>query len=978
MNFYFGLRNILVLITLLVPAWSFSQFYQLRNYNVSDGLPSSDVYNMLQDSKGYLWFAGDMGVSRYDGYEFKNFSTENGLPDNSIVILREDHKGRIWFLSYTGELSYYVNGVISTLPVNKKLMKQISQRMVTSMYVDRGDTIWLGIYSADIVKVLPGWRDLKVETLPFKEKGGYIYKIDNTGFVYGGRANKNDTLYIHVYTKAKKEYTHAFYSGSSSQKIKCSCLRLKNGSFLFSLNDWVFYFDHRGLIRSKKEDDFIITMFEDNDSILIGNYGGLRTYNRKTFTEKPRINALEKKSIGAILRDHENGLWFATEGQGIYYLPHINFQYYTPGDGLSESKITQAEVLNEKVALGHLNASVSILDTQSIHSIPIDPDRQITALNEIDGLIWKKDGKLLAGTRHAAYELDPEKTSRIKKIDLKSRKLIRGARGTIWAVRFGDIHEYDSTGKMIRSFLIKPYTDNMFEDSRGNIWVCSIEGLFFSNGASGLESLGEKNKLLSNRIVDLEETPDGTLWMVSRGAGIIIKKGNKFLHFTKKEGLAGNMCRTVFKDKENTIWVGTNNGLSRIGLTETDSFLVRNFSTAQGLLSNEVNHILELGNKLWLIHNNGITIFDPQKLAYNTTPPPVYINSILVNDSMIDPGKLQSLNYDQNHLAISFVALSFKAPSEIIYKYKLEGLDSYWNYTHQTSVKYQALPSGTYTFIVQGRNNDGFWSTAPAGLVFSIKSPWWQTLVFKIAACLFGLSVILIIFQKRIRAVKRREIARSIIQRQIETSELMALRARMNPHFIFNVINSVQHFITNNDAASSQKYLSKFAKLIRYVFDNSKPSPVPLHTELDALRLYLELEALRFENKFSFTITVSETINSAETFIPSMVIQPYVENAVWHGLMHKKEKGQIGIFFCRQDNILKCTIEDNGIGRQRSYEIKKEQHPEHRSAGMSLTRERLDILNNITTSNMNVIVTDLVNEEGKALGTRVELTIREG
>jgi hypothetical protein len=202
------------------------------------------------------------------------------------------------------------------------------------------------------------------------------------------------------------------------------------------------------------------------------------------------------------------------------------------------------------------------------------------------------------------------------------------------------------------------------------------------------------------------------------------------------------------------------------------------------------------------------------------------------------------------------------------------------------------------------------------------------------------------------------------------------LRFQMNPHFVYNAMNSVQYFITQNDPVSSQKYLAKFARLIRYVVENSKPASIPLKTEIEALTLYLELESLRFENRFEYLINIEEDMDLNYVRIPSMLIQPYVENALWHGLMHKEGKGKIDISLKIVDEVLKCVIKDDGIGRKRSHEIKQNNGLDsHKSFGMSITKERLDILNQINKTNLSVFITDLINEQQECIGTNVELSI---
>jgi hypothetical protein len=428
----------------------------------------------------------------------------------------------------------------------------------------------------------------------------------------------------------------------------------------------------------------------------------------------------------------------------------------------------------------------------------------------------------------------------------------------------------------------------------------------------------------------------------------------------------------VFIESDN-VWVGTNKGLSKI--TEAGGKLkIENFYSTNGLLTNEVTAIILHQGKLWLTHNDGISIFEPDYLKNNSYSPPVYINQVLVNDSSVLATRLTSLAHDQNYLTIHYTGLCFKDAGNVEYKYKMEGIDSGWTYTRYTSVKYQTLPPGDYRFIVYARNNDGYWGTTPGLLMFNISPAWWQTWWFRLIAGSILAAMIIAVFKIRLMKIRARESEKSKLRQRVAETELHALRAQMNPHFIFNAINSVQYFITRNDPESSQRYLAKFARLIRYVVDNSKLALIPLKTELEALNLYLELESLRFEKKFEYKIDVAPNIDVNYTHIPSMIIQPYIENAIWHGLMHKKTQGKILIRIELNGDMLKCTIEDNGIGRKRSAELKPATSS-HKSLGMALTKERLDILNQVNNTHLNVMIHDLYDQEGEAMGTRVELNI---
>lgn len=214
------------------------------------------------------------------------------------------------------------------------------------------------------------------------------------------------------------------------------------------------------------------------------------------------------------------------------------------------------------------------------------------------------------------------------------------------------------------------------------------------------------------------------------------------------------------------------------------------------------------------------------------------------------------------------------------------------------------------------------------------------------------------------------------IKQQQAEIEMKALRAQMNPHFIFNSLNSINKYILKNDQVNASRYLTRFAKLIRLILDNSNSKEVALSDELEALRLYVEMESLRFSNKFAYEIAVHENVNTDTLQVPPLIIQPYVENAIWHGLLHKESGGKLLVSVATtHDNLLTCTVEDNGIGRNRARILKSKTATANKSLGMKLTAERITMLNKHASLNASIEIIDLENDLGEATGTKVILTI---
>lgn len=228
--------------------------------------------------------------------------------------------------------------------------------------------------------------------------------------------------------------------------------------------------------------------------------------------------------------------------------------------------------------------------------------------------------------------------------------------------------------------------------------------------------------------------------------------------------------------------------------------------------------------------------------------------------------------------------------------------------------------------------------------------------------------------ERRIRMAERKRFQHEM---QIATNELKALRAQMNPHFIFNSLNSIQHYIINNDEAEAIKYLSKFSRLIRAILNNSEKTSVILREELEGLKLYLDLETMRFEGKIQYEIVVDKNVDVDYLRIPSLLIQPYVENAILHGLVPKDGNGKLTVKLKEEDGYLICSIIDDGIGIKKSQELKSQSLSAHKhtSMGMRISNERLDILNRIHQSTLSMRIKDLVSNEGKVIGTQVDIFI---
>jgi hypothetical protein len=421
--------------------------------------------------------------------------------------------------------------------------------------------------------------------------------------------------------------------------------------------------------------------------------------------------------------------------------------------------------------------------------------------------------------------------------------------------------------------------------------------------------------------------------------------------------------------------VGTKTGIGSLNLNSPVSNYSKLIASNRGLIGRKIHQINQSGNTLWVNTDAGIVVKKLSASDIIVKDPPVYITEYSINETNYLGNTNRVCSYNENNIKISFVGISYQSFGNLTYEYTLEGIDTKWNYTQNTTIQYPYLPPGNYTFRVKLAGNKSNPATV-ATLSFTITPPFWNTLLFKIAMVGMLLATVIAFFLYRIKRIKKADEEKIRITKMIAEMEAKAIRAQMNPHFIFNALNSVQNFILKNDRMQAQDYLAKFARLIRHVLDNSKQEMIPLHKEIEALTLYLQLEQLRIPQKFSFTIHCSPQIDIAQTQIPPLLMQPFVENALLHGITHKKDlTGIIHITIDKTTTQLICNIEDNGIGRKKSMAINAAKETLHESFGMSATKERIEILNLHHPNMASVRIIDKIDDANLATGTTVVITI---
>jgi len=522
----------------------------------------------------------------------------------------------------------------------------------------------------------------------------------------------------------------------------------------------------------------------------------------------------------------------------------------------------------------------------------------------------------------------------------------------------------------------------LFKASNGLIWLSTLNfGLQCYNPATGKL---KKYPVVANPggpyCNSFAEDGEGNLYMAGRNGFTCIDKNDKITNYTITNGLRYTDCESVLVTKNGDIWISNRNCLAKFDPVKK-SFLF--FDEKAGLtdVGFRPNASFEDkdGQQYWGTIK-GLNYFLPSKLPPDTSSVnPIIYQAELADTSLYLTGSpVIDLSYNKKLITFSYTAISLYSEKSILYQYRLEGLDNKWiNSLGNRQVRFSSLPTGNYTFSVRASRDGINWKEAANSIKVIVHPAFWQSLWFRVGISLLLGLLLYWLFRMRISKIKEREKLKGVYERKIATIEMSSLRAQMNPHFMFNSLNSINNFILKNDPDNASGYLTKFSRLMRLILDNSRNEWVTLENELKALGLYIELEALRFDDAFDHRIEITGDVNPEAVQVPPMIIQPYVENAIWHGLMHRKEPGgKLDIHIWKNNDSLNIEIEDNGIGRDEARKRRSKTATKQKSYGMEITTQRLEIVNKLYDVYATVTIKDLVKADGEAEGTAVLLNIK--
>ena len=996
--------------------------YQMTSYKNdpldANSLPANELEAICTDKDGNIWLGSlGAGVLKFDPVREKFTQYRHSQHDTSslnadwISALMTDKDGNIWvgtgngldrLDSRTGKFVHYRS--------DKNDPRSLSSNAVVSIYQDRQGTIWVGtgsIYGPE--KSIPSLGGLnRMDDISGKFTR-YVHDPNDANSLINNKVraiyeSRDGTFWVgtagdglHTMDRKTGKFTRHTYDPANPEKLSRPPLignpytmitfiteDRKRGIWIGTTDNGLSYYDPQlkktfrvgptGNSESEFNERDAWTAYSSAEGVLwIGTFMG-SLYNINPMKLTMPFHDIDAWEVNGFYEDKDGTLWIGTAARGLLQFDanrkllhqfvhnadnpkslandtiltltadsYGNIWLGTLGGGLEQFTKNRNEFIHHSSEPGNDNS----LSNDTVIFIFEDRNRDLW-LGTFRGLnLWNR--KKNTFRRYIFY---PEDTLAFGKNIVSS--VIQDRNNNYWVSSYADggLHAQNPENGIFRTYLKGLSFARVFEDAEGKLWAGGIEGLFYYDPDKD-DFVRYKDPLGLNQLLDI---------------------------------------KSIVEDDEHNLWLSTSNAVVKINKARD---LVTTYDNHFGIDHEMTYGVAHKGRsgKLFFGAMSGYYSFSPKEFNKESEPPKILIsrfhlgNEDLLPDengpltSSIDRTEKIKLSHHQNVFSFDFAAIDFIDPKANRQLFMLENYDQSWNLAgFERRALYFNVPPGKYVFRVKAVNAYGKWSERRIDI--EIVPAWWSRWWFRIAALLVTVMGIYFLIRWRLQEKFRLQMERadrekelSLLQHRTAQLEMHALRAQMNPHFLFNSLNSINRFIIQNNSEQASAYLTKFSRLMRLILQNSQNELVSLENEVEALKLYLELEAVRFDHHFTYKIKIDETLDIAALKIPPLIIQPYAENAIWHGLMHKEEKGHLLIELIEDGEFLICRITDDGIGRQKAAELKSKSASTHKSMGMKITADRISTMKQKKSNQNHIKITDLVLADGIPAGTSVEIKI---
>lgn len=950
-------------------------------YSVIDktvGLPENEVYGITQDKRGFLWFTTYDGLCRYDGFEFKKFQGEQQLVRAGSQP-KEDRFGRVWYINFDGNLFFLAHHTLQTLPL--KGAPAYGEYTLTDTH------LWY--ISSDSLYAF----DLKTLNLVYQKKftGSGLGDGSNGQFAFFSYDDKPSIQCIN-----SKFETTELNDVRLQRGVKLLTAANSKRFFLYQ-NDpnapkkILVFVGNKGLNQAIDLPNQAVIVqkicYTADEKLWLGTPKGVYAFDLKANTflnnGKPYFEA---KSISEVFLDKEGNYWFGTTNEGLLFVPDFDSKtlplpsqkmhrlaqtanslviatkddaiYSLDKKNISAPKLLFSSKKGHEIGYLHLDTLCkSLLFADNIFNLFRTPQQKNTEINLAIKSITRVDSVYLAYAASGICGL--------------INYPIQGATRSVW----NEMVEKEAKNELKTTFFTRTITmirgkSVAFRAGDTSVFYATNQGIFRLTPTS-LTKIERNDPLFA---------PTYLLMLGSRVIGLTSL--GKLFEITPK-----NRIETLDLGIKEPIKIVRQYGNSMVAMTTESWYLFRESDKQATPLAgfNRIDNIIDFAidnQYLYSLTNTALSAFPFNALRIETAHPAFFINYIEQDGKEYEADSLPTFRYNENDIKINYSILSFHTHNHTPLYYRLNGGRWLLLSKNTRTLALASLQPNEYLVDFSFDRNK-----IVHALNFTISPPWWQKTSVVIAAIASLLGFVGWYVRQQMRLAQQRseeeaarnqlELERSELEAALRNSILHSIKAQMNPHFFYNALNAIQSYIYTNDKRNASIFLNKFSKLTRMILEFSEKEIITLHEELEALQLYLDIEQVRFDKgDFEYTITTDPHLDTEMRRMPAMIVQPYVENAVKHGLWSKKGLKRLSIDIAQpQNDLLVITIDDNGIGRKRAAELGAIREARHQSFATKANQTRIDILNR-GTQNISVVFTDKIDTQQQALGTTVRLTIR--
>lgn len=1000
---------------------------QFRLITRENGLSDNHITGIVQDEKGFIWISTSNGLNRFDGVHFSVFYADksaDAIPDNTISVMHYFNKGCLAIATSAGVQLINTNNHLKranlVVPTDTLLYYwSNSARDITKL---PGGFFLVGTKTGLFVFDGTGKLQQRYDqyTLDDVGKAWMIFIARNNLLPDSSVLVQAENGFIH-YDPATKKFARINAApaglGRLAADYKKSTMffqRLHDENFLYTdkpANDLVVYnYKTNHEFRLHLPFELVteigwsskVSPLTDSTWAITGYHKGffILTHHRNKDAYSLSPKYFSNHPCSYIFSDRNSRLWIGTM-EGLFMQKSIAPNAETVQLDkleLNDRVYLVSDIISWKsdlyVASLH-SGDVLVLDkhTMKLKQV-ISLSKKYPAIGSVFSFLQIHPDTIWAGTDRGLYWLHPA-SSHIGKINNPSYpaaldsinifRWLKDSRGHYWFVteNVNTVLLYDTGQKKFR-LINADQSDPLFkinvafsiaEDKKGQIWI-SGDGLCRLNSSTYrcdtlIKYFKDFNPFQPAMAV-LNAGNDQSVWISSNGNGLLQWNPytGKQTYFLTDRGTYTNQTRYIIS-AGNQIAFLHSNGLSIFDINTQSS---QSYSSEEGLANPLTYYFLRYDSSGQCIYATGLNTIS--RIHMQTGPaqsvsPSLVITSLQTsNDSIIHyPGKEVYLYHYQNDISIRFAAISYSAATNLRYVYAIltTGEPHWIELGNQGMINFNNLPPGTYHILVKAYSANNEWREVIQPIIIHISAPWWQQAWFKVSSLAGVIILLAFLYRTRIAQIRRK----GEINQRLAEYEIKALHAQMNPHFIFNCLNSIKFMIIQGEQNQASLYLTRFSRMIRQTLEQSKQGMVTIQKEKEYLTDYLEMEKLRYKHSFEYSILVSD-INPETTLIPAMLIQPIAENAIWHGLMHKAGEKNLSICFNKEEGKIICRIKDNGVGFSTTPGLHK---TDHRSTGLDNIRKRIHLLNQKFNTSFLIHIN---RNNGTGTGACIELVFDDG